>query len=86
MKSKRGTTIIGSFMTMFVATIAVVVILFFLVIGNGVFKRVVQDEDSSAAFASVSDYMVDNEKLVLAKSLTREGSSLDDAVEAVWDG
>ena len=44
MRSKRG--IIGSFVSMFVATVVIVLILFIMVIASGFVKKAVQREDS----------------------------------------
>jgi len=92
-RDKRGG--VGNFMVMYVATIAIVVILFIFVLGSGLIKRISDVDDDVAGGAvsiynesrtgltNVFDYALNYRKFVEAKFLIEGGFDLDVALVEV---
>ena len=86
--NKRGG--LGSFISMFITTIAIVVILTVFVLGSGFVKKLdnadagisIHDE-ARTGVSDIFDYMVDYLKIIEARYLIMGGNGLDSALEGV---
>ena len=85
---KRG--VVGSFMVMFVATVAIVLILFLFIFGSGLIKRIhkvdadvsIHDEKRTG-LSDVLNYILEYEQFAEAKFLIEGGTEIDDALVEV---
>ncbi|MCK5449792.1 hypothetical protein KAI32_02920 [Candidatus Pacearchaeota archaeon] len=88
--NKRG-GIIGSFIVMFIVTIAIVIILTIFIFGAGVVKKFdnvdsgikIYEEEEDIGLDDVFNYVINYQKLVEARYLVIAGADLNSALEEV---